>query len=132
MFKNAARSLRFGTGPDAGLRIGVARAIALMPDIGEMYCDRNLLALAGITLEKLERYRTGDGLSQEKARDRIIALGMWRLRCSETSDREMERSGLRQTWPIWGAGVTEINFHRSPTMSIRGFHRASGGLAFSL
>lgn len=79
MFKNAARSLRYANGTDVGGRIGVMRAIELMPSVRQMKSDRELLALAATTSQKLESYRTGWGLSRVKARDRITALGLWRL-----------------------------------------------------
>jgi hypothetical protein len=86
MFKNAARSLRFANGTDDdGRRIGVMRAIELMPDIRQMHSDQKLLKLAATTSKKLEGYRTGWGLSQVKERDRIIALGMWRLRVNRAN-----------------------------------------------
>ncbi len=64
------------------------RAIELMPNIRQLKSEGELLTLAGATLKKLEAYRTGWGLSPEKARDRKIALGVWRLHCTETSDRQ--------------------------------------------
>ena len=46
-------------------------------------CTCGLLDFAATTHKKLEGYRTGWGLSDVKARDRIIALGMMRQRRRE-------------------------------------------------
>ena len=59
LFKNASRVLRFENGVDLGRRVGVMRAIELMPDIAMVKTDKQLMALAATTLKKLENYRPG-------------------------------------------------------------------------
>ena len=82
LFKTLARMARcYGDGP-RGRAAGVERALRLLPFFPEYYtrthqvrCTRrHLLNLANITAMKLERYRTGHGLSEERSHFRQLAI----------------------------------------------------------
>ena len=82
LFKTLARMARCYGDVPRGRSAGVDRALQLMPFFPEWYtrthrvrCTRrHLLNLANITMMKLERYRTGNGLSEDRSQLRRLAI----------------------------------------------------------
>jgi hypothetical protein len=82
LFKTLARVARFHGESERGLADGIKRALEIMPFFpdhcarvrGEPCTNRYLLNLAGTTSKTLARYRTEDGLSQERRTIRRTAI----------------------------------------------------------
>lgn len=82
LFKTVARMARFHRDEERGLAAGIERALELMPFFPDYYrrvhglpcTNRILLNLAGTRTTTLTRYRTGEGLSEDRQAMRSLAI----------------------------------------------------------